>query len=67
MPRKPRKSRTRVAKVSRIEPIPITDPAARDEGPRLIPLRSTRPDGLTGKKFLDLADRALHGPHTRKP
>jgi hypothetical protein len=42
-----------------LKPIPPTEPAARDEGPRLIPLddRSKEPSRL--EHYLDLADTAL--------
>jgi hypothetical protein len=42
-----------------IRPIPPTEPAARDEGPRLIPLddRSKEPSRL--EHYLELADTAL--------
>ena len=42
-----------------IKPIPPTEPAARDEGPRLIPLddRSKEPSRL--EHYLELADTAL--------
>jgi hypothetical protein len=42
-----------------IKPIPPTEAAARDEGPRLIPLdeRSKEPSRL--EHYLDLADTAL--------
>jgi len=44
---------------SKLKPIPPTEPAARDEGPRLIPLddRSKEPSRL--EHYLDLADTAL--------
>ena len=43
----------------RVELLPPTDDAARDEGPRLIPLgdRAREPSRL--EHYLDLADRAL--------
>jgi len=43
----------------RVELLPSTDDAARDEGPRLIPLgeRTREPSRL--EHYLDLADRAL--------
>jgi hypothetical protein len=43
----------------RVELLPPTDDAARDEGPRLIPLgeRTREPSRL--EHYLDLADRAL--------
>jgi hypothetical protein len=45
--------------VSGIKAIPPTEPAARDEGPRLIPLddRSKEPSRL--EHYLELADTAL--------
>ena len=43
----------------KLKPIPPTEPAARDEGPRLIPLddRSKEPSRL--EHYLELADTAL--------
>jgi len=53
----PRRERKRVKK--RVELLPPSDEAARDEGPRLIPLgeRTREPSRL--EHYLDLADRAL--------
>jgi len=53
----PRRGRKRVKK--RVELLPPSDDAARDEGPRLIPLgeRTREPSRL--EHYLDLADRAL--------
>lgn len=53
----PRPGRKRMKK--RVELLPPTDDAARDEGPRLIPLgeRAREPSRL--EHYLDLADRAL--------
>lgn len=44
---------------AKLKPIPPNEPAARDEGPRLIPLddRSKEPSRL--EHYLDLADTAL--------
>jgi len=44
----------------RVELLPPSDDAARDEGPRLIPLgdRAREPSRL--EHYLDLADRALN-------
>ncbi len=55
--RGPRLRRKRMKK--RVELLPPTDDAARDEGPRLIPLgdRTREPSRL--EHYLDLADRAL--------
>lgn len=52
-----RRERKRMKK--RVELLPPTDDAARDEGPRLIPLgdRTREPSRL--EHYLDLADRAL--------
>lgn len=52
-----RRERKRIKK--RVELLPPTDDAARDEGPRLIPLgeRTREPSRL--EHYLDLADRAL--------
>jgi hypothetical protein len=52
--------KSRVGQVRRtLRPIPPTEPAARDEGPRLIPLddRSKEPSRL--EHYLELADTAL--------
>jgi hypothetical protein len=51
------RERKRIKK--RVELLPPTDDAARDEGPRLIPLgeRTREPSRL--EHYLDLADRAL--------
>ena len=53
----PQRERKRTKK--RVELLPPTDDAARDEGPRLIPLgeRAREPSRL--EHYLDLADRAL--------
>lgn len=53
----PRREKKRIKK--RVELLPPTDDAARDEGPRLIPLgeRTREPSRL--EHYLDLADRAL--------
>lgn len=53
----PRRARKRREK--RVELLPPSDDAARDEGPRLIPLgeRTREPSRL--EHYLDLADRAL--------
>lgn len=53
----PRRGRKRMKK--RVELLPPSDDAARDEGPRLIPLgeRTREPSRL--EHYLDLADRAL--------
>ena len=54
---RPRIEKKRARK--RVELLPPSDDAARDEGPRLIPLgdRSREPSRL--EHYLDLADRAL--------
>jgi hypothetical protein len=52
--------KSRVGQIRRmLKPIPPTEPAARDEGPRLIPLddRSKEPSRL--EHYLELADTAL--------
>ena len=55
--RESRVERKRMKK--RVELLPPSDDAARDEGPRLIPLgeRTREPSRL--EHYLDLADRAL--------
>lgn len=42
-----------------IKPIPPTEPAARDEGPRLIPLEEHSKEPSRLEHYLDLADTAL--------
>jgi hypothetical protein len=44
---------------SKLKPIPPTEPAARDEGPRLIPLDDTSKEPSRLEHYLDLADTAL--------
>ena len=54
------KVKSRAGQIRRtLKPIPPTEPAARDEGPRLIPLddRSKEPSRL--EHYLELADTAL--------
>ncbi len=53
----PQLVRKRVKK--RVELLPPTDDAARDEGPRLIPLGDRTREGSRLEHYLDLADRAL--------
>ena len=55
----PGPGRARKRKKKRVELLPPSDEAARDEGPRLIPLgeRTREPSRL--EHYLDLADRAL--------
>lgn len=43
----------------RVELLPPTDDAARDEGPRLIPLGDRMREPSRLEHYLDLADRAL--------
>lgn len=42
-----------------IRPIPPNEPAARDEGPRLIPLDDRMKEPSRLEHYLDLADTAL--------
>jgi hypothetical protein len=44
---------------SKLKPIPPTEPAARDEGPRLIPLDDASKEPSRLEHYLDLADTAL--------
>jgi hypothetical protein len=44
---------------ARVKAIPSTEPAARDEGPRLIPLRIEEKEGVPMSHYLLLADKAL--------
>jgi hypothetical protein len=54
------KARARKAKKgANIEKLPIAEPLARDEGPRLIPLPRKRPDEGHFQRILDLADILL--------
>lgn len=57
--RKPEYQLERKVMKKRVELLPPSDEAARDEGPRLIPLgdRAREPSRL--EHYLDLADRAL--------
>jgi hypothetical protein len=43
----------------RVKAIPPTEPAARDEGPRLIPLRTDASEDVPMSHYLLLADKAL--------
>jgi hypothetical protein len=52
----PRKSAASARKLNRIPP---TEPAARDEGPRLIPLGQPSKEPSRLEHYLDLADTAL--------
>jgi hypothetical protein len=66
-PRRAKTQRIRPTRVAApVVKIPSTDPAARDEGPRLIPL----PEGLQPvpgtRRHLELADKLL-GQVRRKP
>jgi len=58
-PRKPSAKGRAVKPKTQVQRIPPTAEAARDEGPRLIPLadRSKEPSRL--EHYLELADRAL--------
>jgi hypothetical protein len=55
---KKKKTMQRNAK-SRVKAIPSTEPAARDEGPRLIPLRAEKDEEVPMSHYLHLADKAL--------
>ena len=44
---------------ARVKAIPSTEPAARDEGPRLIPLRIDESEDVPMSHYLHLADKAL--------
>ncbi|MFL6301488.1 MAG: hypothetical protein ACJ71N_12865 [Terriglobales bacterium] len=54
---KPKRSKAK--KGSNIEKVPIAEPLARDEGPRLIPLPRKRSDEGHFQRILDLADILL--------
>jgi len=49
-----------------LKAIPPTEPAARDEGPRLIPLDDHSKEPSRLEHYLDLADTALGLKHTDK-
>ena len=55
---KKKKTMQRNAK-TRVKAIPSTEPAARDEGPRLIPLRVEAAEEVPMSHYLQLADKAL--------
>jgi len=55
MKARPRKT----TKSANIEKLPIAEPLARDEGPRLIPLPRKGPDEGHFQRILDLADILL--------
>jgi hypothetical protein len=55
---KKKKTMQRNAK-TRVKAIPSTEPAARDEGPRLLPLRNDTNEELPMSHYLHLADTAL--------
>jgi hypothetical protein len=44
---------------STVKAIPSSEPAARDEGPRLLPLRNEANEELPMSHYLQLADKAL--------
>jgi hypothetical protein len=44
---------------ARVKAIPSSEPAARDEGPRLIPLRVDNVEEVPMSHYLHLADKAL--------
>jgi hypothetical protein len=46
--------------------LPSSDPAARDEGPRLIPLKERPSDHPTLDKYISLADKALGDKGSKK-
>ncbi len=60
-----KKKRKAKAAERRVKAIPPTSSEARDEGPRLIPLRSL-PEEPRVQRYLELADSAL-GRKTAKP
>ena len=43
----------------KLKPIPPTEPAARDEGPRLLPLDDRAKEASRLEHYLELADTAL--------
>jgi hypothetical protein len=51
--------RKKPASVKKLSLIPPTEPAARDEGPRLIPLSQVSKEPSRLEHYLDLADTAL--------
>jgi hypothetical protein len=54
-----RKKKRQKVRRTRVKAIPSTEPAARDEGPRLLPLRSEENDDVPMSHYLLLADKAL--------
>jgi hypothetical protein len=54
-----RKKRRTISAKPRVERIPPTEDAARDEGPRLIPLNDHSKEPSRLEHYLDLADTAL--------
>jgi hypothetical protein len=56
---KRKSSRKPAASVRRLNRIPSTEAAARDEGPRLIPLNQISKEPSRLEHYLELADTAL--------
>lgn len=52
-------TRKRESKASKLKLIPPTEPTARDEGPRLIPLDEPSKEPSRLEHYLELADTAL--------
>ena len=68
MPRKRRKPKSgqKAKKKSRITKLAPSQPTARDEGPRLIPLRKSQ-DTPRIDHWVELADKALMPPKATPP
>jgi hypothetical protein len=64
--RKRSDSEARITPVRKVKRLPPTAPAARDEGPRLLPLEETARESSRLEHYLDLADVAL-GLKKRSP
>ena len=61
-----KKSRKTPLKKSKLERLPPTSEAARDEGPRLLPLSDRTKEPSPLEHYLDLADAALEIKTDRK-
>ena len=66
-PRKPSLKGRAVKPVRQVQRIPPTAAAARDEGPRLIPLAESSKEPSRLEHYLELADQALGMKRERKP
>ena len=53
------KTKTKKLAARKVKKLPFTAPAARDEGPRLLPLEQAPKEPSRLEHYLDLADAAL--------